>query len=235
VRAWLLLAAGCDAFYGLEHQTGGDDIPGLVARYPMNDLGDPTRCMSDTVGGHDGVCEGVEVMLAPGDCGSGYHFNGSATVHIGHASTFDLPAFTIVYQLHLDQPLDTGMCPVERVFGTGDGNSWSYCFEPAQTDLVAVDDSGNNQGSNGNGDPLEETRWHQIAITYGSGTMTGYVDTLPGPSLALPMVRYDQSDTVLGADITSGTPQRTFVGTLDDLRIFDHPLTSTELASLACE
>jgi hypothetical protein len=77
------------------------------------------------------------------------------------------------------------------------------------------------------------TARHHLAVTFDGATISLYIDGLPKGSASwnLGSVYYGANDVLIGADNFSFGYLRRFDGFIDDVRIWDHALTQTEISS----
>ena len=80
--------------------------------------------------------------------------------------------------------------------------------------------------------------WHHIAVIRNAqtGTVTLYVDAAPQGAVAASMAPLEVASVGFGADQTavgSYSTRRSFMGSLDDIRIYHRALTAGEIGELA--
>jgi len=81
------------------------------------------------------------------------------------------------------------------------------------------------------------TARHHLAVTFDGATISLYIDGVPKGSTSwnLGTVYYGANDVLIGADNFSFGYLRRFDGYIDDVRIWDHALTQTEInATMDC-
>lgn len=77
---------------------------------------------------------------------------------------------------------------------------------------------------------IPENEWHQVAIIYGSGTATLYIDGVADTSSALPApVATSQKFLIAAADGFDPNTTAYFAGNIDEVRVWDTALTVGEL------
>jgi hypothetical protein len=207
---------------------------GLVAHYPLDGNAD------DAVGTSDGRVSGA--IAAPDRAGavdSALFFNGvDAFVEIEHSDALSLTnEFTIAAWINLQASDDAGefwtifeKSDPERGghsrYGlwVRDGLLWT-CFEAADNSQQPCTDTSMS---------LSAGSWHHVAAVRSGRRLILYLD---GEEVANGFVGLrDVSETAFNGFIGTDRYEEPAVwlhGTVDDLRIYDRPLTTTELQQLA--
>lgn len=242
----LFALCGCDILFQLQTVPPVDaraDAPadatigGLVAYYPMDDLGSTlSTCMKDPVGHHDGACVGGEPTVVAGAIGNAYKLDGVLNIRIANAAELDTPGFTVAYWRNLvtspAMKADGYECPVNRVYGTATDDSWQVCAESQGTYWKV------GETSSSSGVMVQVGEWHHVAITFDGAAFTIWLDgALLGSGTAT--VAIEPTDPiVLGMDLDGDgvgnfMPSATFDGLLDDLRLYNRALSPAEVAELA--
>jgi hypothetical protein len=145
--------------------------------------------------------------------------------------------FTVALWLWLDIAPIAGdldhsyACPLGKLLGTGDDNSWQICvgadLKPLFYSVTA-----------GTADQLVAPAaiglgtWHHVAIAWDGATKGLWLDGALIATRAT-AIDFDGGDLVMGADLDSVGPRNWIGGRLDDILIFDHPLTASQIATLA--
>ena len=76
--------------------------------------------------------------------------------------------------------------------------------------------------------------WHHFALAFDGGATSLYLDgALVVPPVAAGAAVYAQDPLHIGCDLNFGLEASLFVGLIDDVRLYDHVLTASEIAALA--
>jgi len=75
--------------------------------------------------------------------------------------------------------------------------------------------------------------WHHIAATVDGATLAVYVDGLLADSLSAMSPPYTDDAVRVGCDFDQAAEEGFLMGMLDDVRLYDRPLTPDEIAALA--
>ena len=231
----VVLLCGCQTVFGVHHVDPApvdasmidSPIPGLVAYYPMDDLGPATACMTDALGGPSGRCNNGIPALVSTIHGSGYQFDGTAYITVPSTPAMQTPPFTVTVWISLLSPQATiDQCPASRVYGAAHENSWQFCVSSGQ-----VFYGGGNGEFYADGTSITVGTWHQLAMTFDGTAIQGFLDgralmTTPAT------IFLDAQPIVVGLDLDSGVPSYPFPHVVDELAIYDRALTPTELAQL---
>jgi hypothetical protein len=238
-----VLAAGCGRYGFQIDAPAGDaiadaDTSGLVAWLPMDSLANDTT--PDATGhGHDGACSSVDStcpVTVAGKISTALRFDG-VNDHLSIADAPDLQpstAFTVAVWVWIDAvPAPDYGCFANKVIGTGTNDSWQMCVTTSDqlyfgTDVTATD----------LGDALYTSQtfpinsWHHVAIAWDGTFKSLWFDGVE-QARDQAALGYDGNPVLLGYDLDNGTPKAAFAGILDDLRIYNRVLSSSELATLA--
>ena len=76
--------------------------------------------------------------------------------------------------------------------------------------------------------PIPEDEWHQVAVIYGSGTATLYIDGIEDTSASLSAPSTTTHSFFIAAAAKS-SPTAFFQGNIDEVRVWDAALTATQL------
>jgi len=233
----LALLAGCGrvAFDPL----GARDAAPDVAVDAAPDAGEPGLLLHfafDTTGfahdlgpaHHDVTCTGCPQLVA-GRVGDGAaHFDGASCLVVPDGPDLRPAAFTIAYWFLGESPnqsTDVLARPFDGATGNGD------VFEMAYDSSSAVAIGGAN-----NTFLLASVSagWHHFAYVFDGNLQSIYIDgsQTSGPQ-AIGAVAYSNDDDLIGCDFNTGVYVTFFLGSVDDLRLYDRVLTTSELAALA--
>jgi hypothetical protein len=231
---------GCDILFQLQTVPAVDaradapadaPIAGLVAYYPMDDVGQSlSACLKEASGGPSGTCYGAVPPQGAGVLGGAYMFDGTDSVRLADNPVFDTPSFTVAAWEQLTvQPGGSYDCPLNRIQGPFADDTWQFCLL----------DGGAYANFAGYSTMFAVTNlvgaWHHAAFTFDSSTHQ-FVFWFDGANMfsgtAAPMI--DPVEPIsLGMDLSSGSPDAPFTGLLDELRFYDHALTAGEITMLA--
>lgn len=226
--------AGGDAGEPAPDAAPGDD-PSLIAWYPLDTItGAVTPDASGN--GRDAACEPLPTLcppLVPGQSGTAMAFDDPVYLHVdnsdGYFDTRD--GFTIAAWVFLIDEDSTPGAVLSKPRGSGFQNSWQLEFEDGGTLAFTT--------SNGQDHEVERSVldvplgiWVHVAGTWDGFTKQLYVDGLVRGARLVNIV-FDGSDIVIGADRNGGDLALPFAGLIDDVRIYDRALDSSELAALA--
>jgi hypothetical protein len=212
------------------------DPAGLIARYPMDALGAATPQVVDATGhGHDGSCgPGACPLMAVGKVGGAYVFDGTDEI-VRIASVAELETaqgFTVTAWFSYE---GTQGCFVNKQLGPASSNSWQACRGNtfAGVAFYSSPDATSPPAGLYSGAVAAGT-WHHLALWWDGATRTKkvYLDGVEDASDGPIDVGFDPGDVTIGADVDAGSLVDAFLGRLDEVRIYDHPLTDAELATL---
>ncbi len=206
---------------------------GLVAHYPFD--GDA----SDSLGQNHGTLMGTPFFV-PGSIGQALQLDGAATYVAIDNLFYDSNGFTEV-------SVATWISTTEadsQIIATFDRNEyWRIEINgegagPGQVGWDVMTDAG--QLDHGSRSRVDDGEWHHIAGVFDNGTSTIYVDGSPEPSvtrgstLGSGNVRYGFVGVNSEADVFDGDKTgNTYIGNIDDLRIYHRALSAAEIAGLA--
>ncbi|HEY4181116.1 MAG TPA: LamG domain-containing protein [Kofleriaceae bacterium] len=205
----------------------GSAYPAPTARYLMND--DPTDGVRDATGnGHDGTCTNCPVLVEAVDA-SGYQFAGNTgtptLITVPFDAAFDTS--TGVTFAFWAKPSTVGGCPVGKLFGTGTANSWQVCASVPT----------NGQLTTCAGDPcafadnqVVANAWRRVVVIHDNVHSRTIVNGHPVIDIPTTRMIEDGSPITIGGDIDNGAVVLPWDGVIDDVIIWNHPLSDEELA-----
>ncbi len=212
----------------------GPRPPGLVAYWNLDEMGSPT--LTDAGGGN--LLEVTNASWAPGRVGSGcLRFNGlgldagGSLAWVSNANYQVLPPAGMPFSVSLWFSLEAPIPPWQPLMGTdiGGADGWHVGIDsPAPgTNYVVWRGTGTNSSLNLDGQSLLlPGRWHQLHLSYSSNQAAIYVDSQliaqGGGSLF-----NSQALLFFGA---GGPDRTTFLGRIDELRIYTNALTQEEVS-----
>ena len=225
--ALLVVLAGCDGVFGIgTYQALPDPVGGLVAHYPMDELGDLAHCLSDATGrGHTGTCLGGMPNVVPGKHGMAYQLDGVIQLHVGDAADLDPPSLTVAFWFQI-APSSLGGCAVNRLHAGVPEDTWQICPNADSTYYVA--------GSAMSHVPKLTVagEWHHAALTFDGNRAAFWYDGISQLVADSTPLAWDTNDMIIGTDIDNGMPVAGFAGLVDDLRIYERALSQQEIAAL---
>ncbi len=242
-----MLAAACGRFDfdatpdgsrdGIRADTTGGD-PTLVAYYPMDSL--TAGVVPDATGhGHDGSCSGTGCPgLIAGRIGSGaLVFDGVDDIIevAGPASVFGTTAWTIAWWMRLQSLPPSVWCPVNKLFGSADTDTWQMVMLPAGSIDFVTETTGAPGTDDASATPpnLTDNLWHHYAFTFDGTTKLMYFDgSQVAGDVPATAPQFDDGLITLGSDLDNGSPKGQVMGDLDDVRIYSIALTQAEVTQL---
>lgn len=200
--------------------------PALIAHWRFDDP--PEDGVLDSSGrGHHGVCAACP-ELVPAVHGGGYRFTAARHQII---TVPDDPDFRGVYTISAwirPEPTGTQLALLSKPFGSGTGNSWQ--LEVLDDDHVSL--SGGDPHTLASPDPIERGKWHHVAGSWDGHEKELFIDGDKVIEVDATL-EYDGHAIYLGGDQNRGEEVLYWDGVLDDLRVYDRELSSSEIADLA--
>ncbi|MEM7160356.1 MAG: LamG domain-containing protein [Myxococcota bacterium] len=221
--------------------SGGPDLDeGLVFRLPM----DGARTLLDDVSGNDlhGTCRECPTA-EPGQQGEAASFDGTTQARIPYDDRMVTEdGFTLTFWLRPDLLTEGASYQVINK-GVGDSihNSWSVQLGDLGDDgtfevLVRI---GSTDGSSGAlaPDAVFVDTWTHIGARHDGEFVTVWIDGEQAAIAPPPAMEFDTHDVVLGTaanDIAGGSTDA-LRGTIDDLRLYDYPLSDAQMLAVMDE
>lgn len=199
---------------------------GFVGHWNMNVSSVSASRLADASGlGNHGAISGA--VLAPGVMGESMSFDGvDDRVDIPGAPALDTSeGFTVAFWYLADA--NSGSI-LAKPFGSERFRSWQFEFEPAGLSFTSFD--GTNSATDVAAIPAAGV-WVHVAGTWDGVTKTLFVNGAPvlGEARTIAM---DAGDVVIGGDYGGGQFTAPFEGRVDDVRLYDHALTTLEIQQL---
>jgi hypothetical protein len=206
--------------------TGDDAAPredGLVAYWPMDEAID--GAMLDATGRHQATCDDCPTSET-GHQGGAWRFNGlDELLRVEDAPAFHLPEGTISVWARFEE-MQWGALG-GKPYGTEDHNSFLIFSDDTQTLRFEVN-AGFVEGA-----AFDLETWlHVVASWTSDGAHTLRVGGQTSSTDDDIVAQYDDQDLLVGVDFDPPDFVSYFRGSLDELRIYDHVLTSAELQGL---
>lgn len=215
--------------------------PNLVAEWRLDELswtGNGNEVLDSSGNGRHGRAINLDSLPTtersnpvvsgnPGTCRYG-DFGGSTDGYVqiddpGSNSVLDLPEYSVTVWINprawASSGLETIVSKDENfefhLNGSGQVNWWWGGGERELTTAAGI--------------PLNE--WHHIAITYESGNQVIYVDgVVAATGTSTAAVTLNDDPVFIGVDLAF--PARRFDGLIDEVRIYDGPLTQAEVVTI---
>lgn len=243
--AWLVLA-GCGRVAFDPRTDAAADVgtdarevraePGLVAYYPFDEPQFPDVVLD--VSGHerDGTCSQVASTCptpTSGRVGGAASFDGTA-MHVrvpfdpgfNTTSGFSIATWAITNDLVRMQAI------MSKPYGAVTENVWQLFMYSGSTDLNTVSGAGATVAVGTGG--VTANAWHHLAGTWDGTTLRMFLDGVDvGGAQPVNDVLWDSSDVILGADIDSLSVSIPFMGSIDEVRVYDRALSASEIDALA--
>jgi glucose/arabinose dehydrogenase len=201
-------------------------VPGFVAHWNMDAASVTGARLADESGlGNHGTISGA--TLSPGVIGESLSFAGvDAHVDVVGAPALDTAAgFTVAFWYLADE--NSGSI-IAKPYGTGGLPSWQFAFDG--TDLSFTSTDGTATHRDAAAAPAAGV-WVHVAGTWDGVTKRLFVNGTQVVEAAR-SVAMDGEDVVFGGIYASGQLTALFKGRVDDARIYDHALTTDEIAQL---
>lgn len=250
---WLGSMAGCSLVFPLGLPDGGvaDDssppdtnpidmtptptIPGLVARYPLDQL-DSLQALDVSGNGLHAICNAAS---CPTPIGDGRHegalrFDGSQVLRIKNDLAFDLPAFTIATWFRADSI--TGfhtMLALPLADPKNTSNPWALSQASNIVEFTTAHLDGESYVLESA--TFEAGTWHHIAASWDGVTKRIALDGAIGNTInpGSPFISGPLAGGAIGADVNGAQAAIHFTGDLDEVQVYDRALDEFELSVLA--
>jgi hypothetical protein len=180
----------------------------------------------DRARGHAVACAKCPVQVA-GKLGEAARFDGTSYLLVQDAPDLRPTAFTFaawgmasaVNATLLGRPLNQGAGPGPNTFQLFiiNGTTWYVGF-------------------NGGGvlsAPATADTWHHIAGSFDGTRVTMFLDGVQIGATDVGAAQYGNDDLLIGADLNNSAVESFWIGLIDDVRLYDQPLTAFEIADLA--
>jgi hypothetical protein len=79
---------------------------------------------------------------------------------------------------------------------------------------------------------LDHGAWHHVAGVYDGNQVIMYVDGTRGGAITVGAAQYSDDNYYIGCDVNIGVTKDYFIGTIDDVRLYDHALSALDVAQL---
>lgn len=219
---------------GLETSSTGEAADGLLLWY---DFEDPDAPFADASGqGRHGECgdpRSCPTMVA-GAVGMAAHFDGTSQwgqlAHDPGLETLD--GLSVAVWIAMDTvTAENWQAAVAKPIGADYWNSWEVGVE-TNADLWGGIHDG-TMGAWCTATWPDVDTWHHVAMTWNGAQIELYLDGELTQVTAGTTIAFDDHPLMIGADIDLETLAVFLAGSLDELRVYDHPLSAAEIATLA--
>jgi hypothetical protein len=209
----------------------------LIAYWPF-DEGKGTAVSDVTGNGNDGTING-NVEWVPGYKGGAVRFDTAGErIVVGPLDpTAETNAMTLAAWINWEGEGNSiehqGIIGKREGWDPGTGVKWFWETTPAGDLVFRADNAGGGTGlwwGNGIIAPYAN-EWTHVALTWDNGAAVEYINAEEVESGNITF-RDTADDTVVSIGCVSGSNNETFVGVLDEARIYDHALTPTEIQTI---
>jgi hypothetical protein len=208
----------------------------LIAWYRMDSLeggGPEWRDLDASGRGHHAACGIATIcpLVTPGRVDGGFEFDSGAALHVTHTDAFHTPAgFTVMTWVRIDGVGGSNQCALSKLLGDEFYNSWQLCVRPDSRLLFySADNVDDDQLISSS--PYAHDTWHHVALRW-DGTTKHLIVGGQEVGTSTPQIAFDEGDIWIGRDVNSGGPGLLFSGSLDDVRIYNRALATSEIAAI---
>ena len=182
----------------------------------------------DAAGMRDATCTSCPTMgLGHNAIGTAATFDGTQCVHLA-APALQPATFTFAAWVRSPMMQQSSIYGRAREGATGVGNTFEVYTNAGATTFFVLAASRTSAGDA----PLGV--WHHVAGVFDGVSLTGYVDgTALTPATGSTAAIYSTDDIRVGCDLNTGAESNFFTGSVDDVRLYDRPLSAAEIAALA--
>lgn len=206
---------------------------GLVAYYPFN-----TNSLDESGNGNHGTVHGATLVQDRlGNLNSAYQFNNSY-IEIPHNNSFNVTqtgfSLALWFKPESNQK-STIYTLIDKSHGITGVNSWvTHCVNDRRYGATPLFGFATGDGTNWTASYdtscLYDNQWHFITSVSDDSVIKFYVDgSLKQTATLLGTPLSNQSRILIG---TSGYPNRTFTGSIDDIRFYNRVLSEAEIQRL---
>jgi hypothetical protein len=183
--------------------------------------------LADQTGGNNGTIIGDPMVYVPGKVGEAFNFLGDDLIEVGAATNLQLQDFSIegwIKILNLYSGDGNG-----AMFGFGEGGYQFGVNSDNGTLYLAVTAEDEVESTN----KITDTNYHHLAITKSGMDVVGYIDGV-GCNLSSDNAVFTFNIGTYGAGIgaESDNGDTPFVGEIDELSVYNRPLTVGEIEAI---
>lgn len=212
---------------------------GLVAYYPFNG-----NANDQSGNGNHGIVYGASLTEDRfGNANSAYTFNNDPIYRVSAQSYISVPSSpslmptnSISISLWIKTSDSRGWTIIGKEYGTSSMNSYLMYYHPGSTLIFDCQTTNGDQRIGVSIPSLDE--WHNIIGVWHGSEMKLYIDgneVSSGTSDG--QILYDNNPMIIGADDDDGNdiPDSGWNGVIDDVRIYNRPLSESEIQELYLE
>lgn len=202
---------------------------GLVLHFGLDDFAGGIT--TDSVNGVTASCMAAPCPTARvGPVGNALDFSGSAELRVEWNPAFETPSgFTISAWFFYT---GTDGAIFSRTTSQMIWNTWQLEVFNAGTGAFTTTDTGGTHDKL-EGPPLALNTWTHLAGVWDGATKSLYVNGVLAQAKPWTSVLTDAQPLTIGYDINAGADQLHVTGGIDELRLYDRPLSAAEIAELA--
>ena len=201
---------------------------GLVAWWPANGNA------LDIVGGNNGTLTNG-VTYVPGEVGEAFNLNaGSAMILLANNTSLQLQNFTVEAWIKRGSTTVASSDPTALygsalLFGYGH-NGYAFGMGLNGDLLLSLVDVGGVYSSSG----VTDTNWHHVAVTTSAGAVVFYIDGAAYPAGNYnPTYQFATAPAIGGrADNLNQNNNDSFLGAIDEMSVYNRPLSGAEIQSI---
>jgi len=209
------------------------------AHYKLNDNAANTTVEDTTLYNHDGIASAnTSTFSSVGKIGSAFDFDGTKYVSVAtheDLTMYDKDEMSVAFWFNLNSvEQTTGFPRLLEKEGGSPRNGWTCTYSSGTTLQAIKFETYNNNNSNQaqTYNTWASGTWYHYCATWTSGGRTNlYLDgAIAGSSAVTQTIGSNAWPMYIGA--SDSTPNSPFDGKLDDIRIYQRALTSTEITNL---
>ena len=199
------------------------------------DEGDKETVADSSSFGNDGLVFGA-TPVAGGVAGRAMRFDGvDDFIRVPRSMSLEPAAITVAtwLKVHEFHP-DFGMFVHKR--NTSQNNNEAYDLQVRKDGTIRSVVANGAQSRLDSPKPVERETWHHVAMVFAQPDLILYIDGAPVAKMAhpYPLVHNPTSDLLIGATDNATVPMSCFLNCdMDELRIYDIPLSASEIKELA--
>ncbi len=206
----------------------------LVLHFTFDEDKQETAADSSTFGNH-GLLFGA-TPVAGGVAGQAMRFDGvDDFIRVPRSMSLEPAAITVATWLKVHEfPADFGMFVHKR--NTSQNNNEAYDLQVRKDGTIRSVVANGAQSRLDSPKPVERETWHHVAMVFAQPNLILYIDGAPVAQMAhpYPLVHNPTSDLLIGATDNATVPMSCFLNCdIDELRIYDIPLSASEIKELA--
>ena len=199
------------------------------------DEGDKETVADSSSFGNDGLVFGA-TPVAGGVAGRAMRFDGvDDFIRVPRSMSLEPAAITVATWLKVHEfPADFGMFVHKR--NTSQDDNEAYDLQVRKDGTIRSVVANGAQSRLDSPKPVERETWRHVAMVFAQPDLILYVDGAPVAKMAhpYPLVHNPTGDLLIGATDNATVPMSCFLNCdIDELRIYDIPLSASEIKELA--